>query len=65
MGLQKQSELSGEEIAQQVRHGAPEFDTIVITDFSGGSQAGLLMAKQLAKLIRKNVANCLAMPERP
>jgi D-cysteine desulfhydrase len=40
----------GEEIAQQVRHGAPEFDTIVITDFSGGSQAGLLMAKQLAKL---------------
>ena len=37
----------GEEIAQQVRHGAPEFDTIAITAFSGGSQAGLLMAKQL------------------
>ena len=37
----------GEEIAQQIRHGAPEFDTIVITAFSGGSQAGLLMAKQL------------------
>jgi D-cysteine desulfhydrase len=40
----------GQEIAQQVRHGAPEFDTIVITDFSGGSQAGLLMATQLAGL---------------
>jgi len=37
----------GEEIAQQVRHGAPDFDTIAITAFSGGSQAGLLMAKQL------------------
>jgi len=40
----------GQEIAQQVRHGAPEFDAIVITDFSGGSQAGLLMAKQLTGL---------------
>ena len=37
----------GEEIAQQIRHGAPEFDTIAITAFSGGSQAGLLMARQL------------------
>ena len=40
----------GQELAQQVRHGAPEFDTIVITNFSGGSQAGLLMAKQLTNL---------------
>lgn len=40
----------GQEIAQQIRHGAPDFDTIVITDFSGGSQAGLLMAKQLTGL---------------
>jgi D-cysteine desulfhydrase len=40
----------GEEIAQQIRHGAPPFDTIVITAFSGGSQAGLLMARQLAGL---------------
>lgn len=40
----------GQEIAQQVRHGAPEFDTIAITDFSGGSQAGLLMAAQLSAL---------------
>jgi D-cysteine desulfhydrase len=40
----------GREIAQQIRHGAPEFDTVAITAFSGGSQAGLLMAKQLAGL---------------
>ena len=40
----------GQEIAQQVRHGAPDFDTIAITAFSGGSQAGLLMAGQLTGL---------------
>ena len=40
----------GQEIAQQIRHGAPDFDSIVITAFSGGSQAGLLMAKQLTGL---------------
>jgi D-cysteine desulfhydrase len=40
----------GQEIAQQIRHGAPEFDTIAITAFSGGSQAGLLIAKQLTGL---------------
>jgi D-cysteine desulfhydrase len=40
----------GQEIAQQIRHGAPEFDTIAITAFSGGSQAGLLMARQLGGL---------------
>ncbi len=40
----------GQELAQQVRHGAPEFDTVAITAFSGGSQAGLLMAKQLTGL---------------
>ncbi len=40
----------GQEIAQQIRHGAPEFDTVVITAFSGGSHAGLLMAKQLTGL---------------
>jgi D-cysteine desulfhydrase len=26
----------GQELAQQARHGAPEFDTVAITDFSGG-----------------------------
>ena len=40
----------GQELAQQIRHGAPEFDTIVITAFSGGSQAGLLMARPLSGL---------------
>jgi D-cysteine desulfhydrase len=40
----------GQELAQQAKHGAPEFDTIVITAFSGGSQAGLLMARQVAGL---------------
>jgi D-cysteine desulfhydrase len=40
----------GQELAQQARHGGPEFDTIVITAFSGGSQAGLLMARQVAGL---------------
>jgi D-cysteine desulfhydrase len=38
------------EIAEQIRHGAPDFDTIVITSFSGGSQAGLIMGKQLTGL---------------
>ena len=40
----------GQELAQQIRHGAPDFDTVAITAFSGGSQAGLLMAQQLAGL---------------
>ncbi len=40
----------GRELAQQVRHGAPDFDAVVLTAFSGGSQAGLLMARQLAGL---------------
>jgi D-cysteine desulfhydrase len=38
------------ELAEQIGHGAPRFDTIVVTAFSGGSQAGLLMGKQLAGL---------------
>lgn len=40
----------GQELAKQIRHGAPDFDTVAITAFSGGSHAGLLMAKQLAGL---------------
>jgi D-cysteine desulfhydrase len=40
----------GQELAQQVRHGAPDFDTVAITAFTGGSQAGLLIAKQLTGL---------------
>jgi D-cysteine desulfhydrase len=42
--------VCGQEIASQIGHGAPDFDTIAITAFSGGSQAGLLMAKQLTSL---------------
>jgi D-cysteine desulfhydrase len=40
----------GREIVQQIRHGAPDFDTVAITAFSGGSHAGLLMARQLSGL---------------
>ena len=40
----------GQELVAQIRHGAPAFDSVVITAFSGGSQAGLLMARQLAGL---------------
>jgi D-cysteine desulfhydrase len=46
----------GQEIAEQIRHGAPDFDTIAITAFSGGSQAGLLMAKQLTGMRGRVVA---------
>ena len=42
--------MCGEELTQQIKHGAPDFDTVVITTFSGGSQAGLLMAKETAGL---------------
>jgi D-cysteine desulfhydrase len=38
------------ELSEQIHHGAPRFDTVVITVGSGGSHAGLLMGKQLAGL---------------
>ena len=38
------------ELSEQIHHGAPRFDTIVITAGTGGSHAGLLMGKQLAGL---------------
>lgn len=38
------------ELAEQIHHGAPRFDTIVIPAGSGGSHAGLIMGKQLAGL---------------
>jgi 1-aminocyclopropane-1-carboxylate deaminase/D-cysteine desulfhydrase-like pyridoxal-dependent ACC family enzyme len=38
------------ELSEQIHHGAPRFDTIVITSGSGGSHAGLVMGKQLAGL---------------
>lgn len=40
----------GRELAAQTAHGAPAFDTVAIAVFSGSSQAGLLMARQLAGL---------------
>lgn len=46
----------GQEIAQQVRHGAPPFDTVVIPACSGGSQAGLLMARRIAGLTAEIVS---------
>jgi len=52
----------GEELAQQIRDGAPEFDTVVITAFSGGSQAGLLMAQQLYGLRADIVGVPVAWP---
>ncbi len=54
----------GQEIAQQVRHGAPDFDTIAITAFSGGSQAGLLMGRQLTGLRADVVSIPVAEPGR-
>src|SRR5262245_7195097 len=38
------------ELAGQMSHGAPRFDTVVIPAFTGSSQAGLLMGKQLVGL---------------
>ncbi len=38
------------EISSQIKGGAPAVDTLVIAAFSGGSQAGLLMGRQVAGL---------------
>ena len=50
------------ELAEQISHGAPRFDTIAVTAFSGGSQAGLLMGKQLAGLPSEIVGVPIAFP---
>jgi D-cysteine desulfhydrase len=50
------------ELAEQINHGAPRFDTVVITVFTGGSQAGLLMGKQLAGLPSDIVGVPIALP---
>ena len=52
----------GQEIAQQVRHGAPDFDTIAIAAFSGGSQAGILMGRQLTGLRADVISIPVAQP---
>jgi D-cysteine desulfhydrase len=38
------------ELAEQIHHGAPRFDAVVVSDGTGSSHAGLLMGKQLAGL---------------
>lgn len=48
--------MCGQELAQQIKHGAPDFDTVVITAFSGSSHAGLLMAKQVTGLAAEIVS---------
>jgi D-cysteine desulfhydrase len=50
------------ELAGQIAHGAPRFDSVVISAFSGGSQAGLLMGKQLAGLPSEIVSIPIAWP---
>jgi len=50
------------ELSEQIHHGAPRFDTIVITAGSGGSHAGLLMGKQLAGLPGEIVSVAVTSP---
>lgn len=50
------------ELAGQIGHGAPRFDTVVISVYSGGSQGGLLMGKQLAGLPSEIVGIPIAWP---
>lgn len=53
------------ELSEQIQHGAPRFDAVVISAFSGGSQAGLLMGKQLAGLPGEIVGVPIAGPAEP
>ncbi len=50
------------ELAGQMSHGAPRFDTVVVPAFSGGTQAGLLMGKQLVGLPSEIVGVPVARP---
>ena len=50
------------ELSEQIHHGAPRFDTIVISAGSGASHAGLLMGKQLAGLPGEIVSVPVAAP---
>ncbi|MGH7367068.1 MAG: D-cysteine desulfhydrase family protein [Candidatus Rokuibacteriota bacterium] len=50
------------ELSEQIHHGAPRFDTVVISAGSGGSHAGLLMGKQLAGLPGEIVSVPIAHP---
>jgi D-cysteine desulfhydrase len=55
--------VAAQELAEQVRSGAPAFDSVVITDFSGGSQAGLLMGKEVFGLSSEIVGVPIAFSE--
>jgi D-cysteine desulfhydrase len=50
------------ELAGQIGHGAPRFDTVAIAVYSGGSQGGMLMGKQLAGLPSEIVGIPIAWP---
>src|SRR5262245_2158322 len=50
------------ELAEQIGHGAPRFDTVIIAAWSGVSQAGLLIGKQLAGLPSEIVGVPVAFP---
>ena len=50
------------ELAEQIHHGAPRFDAVVMSAFTGGSHAGLLMGKQLAGLPGEIVGVPIALP---
>jgi D-cysteine desulfhydrase len=50
------------ELTEQIHHGAPRFDAVVISAFSGSSQAGLLLGKQLAGLPGEIVGVPIARP---
>jgi len=50
------------ELTEQINHGAPRFDAVVISAFTGGSQAGLLLGKRLAGLPGEIVGVPIARP---
>ena len=50
------------ELSEQINHGAPRFDAVVISAFTGGSQAGLLLGKRLAGLPGEIVGVPIARP---
>jgi D-cysteine desulfhydrase len=50
------------ELSEQINHGAPRFDAVVISAFTGASQAGLLLGKRLAGLPGEIVGVPIARP---
>jgi D-cysteine desulfhydrase len=52
----------GVELSEQISHGAPRFDTVVVPARHGASHAGLLIGKQLAGLPSEVVGVSVALP---